>query len=162
MARLLLGESSKPPSAKALCQKKCQALVTDVEQMNSNQHPGPSITNFKLDLSAAHSSLWNRTAEEIFVEWFMIDQKLSDSLKPHVHVAFRSYFDTIKRADGLLKRSRQEQISRSEKARGTSARDRVRRLRIPAPSADLLTGDLPAPQVPERWSPALSCRASEL
>lgn len=73
-----------------------RASTDDIEAFEAKHHVGPSIQDFKLDLTSKGSAApWNALAESIFIVWFKRARPLPGVSDEEIAKCFRTYVKSI-------------------------------------------------------------------
>lgn len=117
-----------------------RASLQEIDAFAKQDHTGPTIQDFRLDLTSKGSTApWNTCAEKIFLAWFKESRK-PQSPDEQIVARFRNYVKTITTAFKDTMVSVDTLAAKQELARSVSRRHEVRRLIItPTLEPDVLS-----------------------
>src|SRR6266852_5510473 len=103
-----------------------RASTDDIEAFQAKRHMGPSIKDFKLDLTSKGSAApWNALAENIFIVWFKRTRQLPAASDDEIVKRFRNYVKTISSAYKESTKKPTVLAAKAVKAKNTMRRHEV-------------------------------------
>ena len=127
MQELLVGPRlASDPKRAARDLVHSRASLQEIDAFTKQDHPGPTIHDFRLDLTSNGSTTpWNTCAEKIFLAWFKESRK-PQSDDEQIVARFRNYVKTITTAFKDTMVSDNTLAAKQALARSVSRRHEVR------------------------------------
>lgn len=138
MQELLAGSSSASDKRVARDLVYSRASIDEIEAFEAKRHGGPTIQDFRLDLTSKGLVPWNIYAEKIFVAWFKQTRGLQLTEDDEIAKRFHTYVKTISSAYKKTALSPDVLAAHKVWAKHTTRRHEVRQFtRIPGHEADV-------------------------